>query len=292
MFPELERINQRPPAFASMTIRELWTDPHISAQMLRYHLDEDADGASRPTAFIDRSVAWIARTFALGSGARLVDLGCGPGQYTNRLAGTGAAVTGVDFSSRSIDHARAVAERDGLSANHVVADYLRWKPEDRFDLALMIYGDYGAMAPDQRRRLLANVAGLLEPGGAFLFDVSSLAGLAAVEETAAYAPRLMDGFWSDGPYYGFLNTFRYPEERVSVDRYEIVERDRSRTFWTWTQHFDPDSLAAELEREGFAITEIHGDVAGAGYDPALPEFAVVARRSAPDAGQESGEPIR
>jgi hypothetical protein len=160
-----------------------------------------------------------------------------------------------------------------------VADYLEWESADRFDLALMIYGDYGAMASGQRRRLLARLDELLAPDGAFLFDVASLAALADVEETAAYAPRLMDGFWSSEPYHGFLTTFAYPDERASVDRYEIIERDRSRTFWTWTQYFDPAAIRTELAAGGFVVERLLGDVAGAPHDPAAPEFAVVARRA-------------
>lgn len=279
MFSDLERINRRPGPFATMTIRELWTDPHISEQLLRYHLDDDADGASRSSEFVERSVAWITRTFRLGAGSPVLDLGCGPGQYTNLVARTGAAVTGVDFSSRSIEHARAVAQRDGLEVAHHVADYLEWESSERFDLALMIYGDYGAMSPEQRRRLLARLADLLAPDGAFLFDVASVAGLADVEETSAYAPRMMNGFWSAEPYYGFLNTFVYPDARASLDRYEIVERDRSRTFWTWTQYFDVGSLGAELAEAGFSLADVHGDVTGAPFDAAGHEFAAVARRS-------------
>ncbi|MBW3613220.1 MAG: methyltransferase domain-containing protein [Chloroflexi bacterium] len=279
MFSDLERINRRPAPFATMTIRELWADPHISEQLLRYHLDDAADGASRPDEFAERSVRWITRTFDLGPGSAVLDLGCGPGQYTNRLARTGAAVTGVDFSPRSIEHARAMAQRDGLEVTHHVADYLEWESSDRFDLALMIYGDYGAMSPEQRGRLLARLADLLEPGGVFLFDAASVAAIAEIEETSAYAPRMMNGFWSAEPYFGFLNTFVYPDARVSLDRYEIVERDRSRTFWTWTQYFDVDSLRAELADAGFSLTDVHGDVTGAPFDPAGEEFAVVARRS-------------
>lgn len=278
LFEALDRINRRPRPFETMTIRELWADPHISERMLRYHLDDSAHGASRPAAFMDRSAAWIGSTFGLRPGSRVVDLGCGPGQYTNRLARTGARVTGVDFSPRSIEHAREVAARDGLDVTHVVADYLEWDPGERFDLALMIYGDYGAMSPSQRSRLLARLDALLEPDGAFLFDVASLTALDDVEETAAYAPRMMDGFWAEGPYHGFLNTFVYPDERASVDRYEIVEADRSRTFWTWTQYFDPHSLGVELAAAGFRVETLLGDVAGGPYDPAGTEFAVVARR--------------
>jgi len=277
VFAHLKRINERPAPYSCLTIEELWTDPHISEQMLRFHLADSVEAASRPAAVIDQSVAWISRTFTLGEGRRVVDLGCGPGRYANRLARTGAAVTGVDFSSRSIAHARATAEREGLSVSYVNADYLAWSPEGRFDLALMIYHDYGALAPELRRRLLARVHELLEPGGAFVLDAASLAALADLEEISAYAPQLMDGFWSAAPYFGFLNTFTYPEERVSLDRYEIIEADRTRTFCNWTQYFDPESLGAELELGGFAVTEILGDVAGNPYDADAEEFAVIAR---------------
>ncbi len=277
MFEALERINARPAPFSELTIKQLWADPHISEQMLRYHLDPSVEAASRRPEFMDRSAAWIAERFALGPGKRVVDLGCGPGLYASRLARSGAAVTGVDFSPRSIAYARRAAVEAGGSVEYVEADYLDWAPEHRYDLVLMIYHDYAALGPEQRRQLLDGVRAMLEPDGAFLFDVPSLSALADLEEATAYAPMLMDGFWSSEPYYGFLNTFRYADERVSVDRYEIVEARRTRTFYNWLQYFDPDSLAAELAASGFAVDELVGDVAGAALDPGSHELATVAR---------------
>lgn len=276
MFATLERINRRPEPYACLTIEEMWADPHISEQMLRFHLDPMVDAASRSPEFIARSVDWISRTLIHGSG-RVVDLGCGPGLYASALARAGATVTGVDFSVRSIDYARAQAEREGLPVSYAHADYLTWTPGARFDLALMIYDDFGAMAPAQRRQLLDGLHAVLEPNGAFLFDALSLAALANVEEASAYAPMLMDGFWSPQPYYGFLNTFVYPTERVSLDRYEIVEADRARTFCNWSRYYDPEDLAAELAAAGFVIADLLGSVAGDPYDPDASEFAVVAR---------------
>ncbi len=75
LFTELSHIGERPAVFASLTVSELWTDPHISEQMLRFHLDPSTDAASRRPEFIDASAAWIARTFELGPGRRVDDLG-------------------------------------------------------------------------------------------------------------------------------------------------------------------------------------------------------------------------
>ena len=52
MFEALEEINARPAPFQFYTARELWTDPHTTKQMLKYHLDESVDAASRNKNFI------------------------------------------------------------------------------------------------------------------------------------------------------------------------------------------------------------------------------------------------
>jgi SAM-dependent methyltransferase len=279
MFHELQRINERPAVFSRLTTAALWTDPHTSEQMLRFHLDGSVDVSSRRTRFIDASVAWIAEAFHLTNQSRVLDLGCGPGLYANRLARIGADVTGIDFSSRSIAYASRAAERDGLHVTYVNEDYLAWESSRRFDLITMIYCDYCALAPAQRRALLGKIERLLEPEGAFLFDVCSLAALDAWVESASYAVSRRDGFWSPRPYFEFLNKFRYPEDRVTLDKYEIVESDRTRTICNWLQYFDKDALAAELDGAGLEIASVIGDVAGRPFKSSSSEFAVIARRS-------------
>lgn len=279
MFHELQRINERPAVFSRLTTAALWTDPHTSEQMLRFHLDGSVDVSSRRTRFIDASVAWIADAFHLTDQSRVLDLGCGPGLYANRLAKIGADVTGIDFSSRSIAHARQATTRDGLHTTYVNEDYLAWESSGRFDLITMIYCDYCALAPTQRRALLGTIERLLEPEGAFLLDVCSLTALDAWVESASYAVSLTDGFWSPGPYFEFLNKFRYPQDRVTLDKYEIVEPHRTRTIYNWLQYFDQEALAAELAGAGLEVASVFGDVAGRPFDPSSSEFAVAARRS-------------
>lgn len=276
MFHQLAAINARPALYSRHTTAELWTDPHISAHMLGFHLDGQVDIASYHEEFIDRSVRWVTRRFGLGFGQRVADFGCGPGLYCNRLARTGAAVTGIDFSEVSIRHAAAAARREGLPVTYRHQDYLSYAGEEPFDLVVMIMRDYCALPPGDRRRLLHTVRNNLAGHGAFLFDVDSVAAFAAVREEASYARSLMDGFWSSHPYFGFRNVFRYEDERVSLEKYEIVEADGRRTYCNWVQHFDPDSLAAELRAGGFRLDELLGDVAGGPYRAEASQFAAVA----------------
>ena len=75
-----------------------------------------------------------------------------------------------------------------------------------------------------------------------LLDVYSLAAFAAQKEQAICEVDLMDGFWSPDRYYGFLNTFKYDEERLVLDKYTIVEESRTRTVYNWLQYFSPEAL--------------------------------------------------
>ena len=277
MFDELRDMSARPGVFARTTTAELWTDPHLAEQMLAAHLDPDVNLASYRAEFVQRSVRWIIERFGLGPAHHVADFGCGPGLHGNALARAGTSVTGLDISQRSVEHAAATAQQDQLPARYLQQDYLTYSSDERFDLITMIMRDYCALAPSDRHRLLRTVAHHLAPGGAFLFDVDSDAAFRAAREQARYAPSLMDGFWSDQPYFGFHHSFRYEDELVYLDRYDIVETDRTRTFYNWIQHFSPRGLRAELHQAGFRA-ELFGDVTGAPYDPDAPQFAMLATR--------------
>ena len=278
MFRQLQEINTRPAPFEHCTVADLWTDEHTSNEMLAFHLDDSIDASSRNAGFIDRSVRWIVSRFHLDEDKCVADFGCGPGLYTTRLASSGAAVTGIDFSDRSVRYARELSERQGLSVEHVHANYLEYETSRRFDLITMIMCDFCALSPHQRRTMLDKYLAFLKPGGAVLLDVYSLRAFDNSDEIATYAPGLLNGFWSSKPYFGFLNTFKYENEKVSLDKYTIVEETRTRVIYNWLQHYDREAVGTEFEDRGFAIEEFLGDVAGAAFDPSSEEFALVARK--------------
>jgi SAM-dependent methyltransferase len=278
MFEELEKINTRPKPFEFYTASDLWTDEHTSEQMLSFHLNEDLDVASRNAAFIDRSVEWIVSHFNVGSGTKIADFGCGPGLYATKLAQRQAAVTGVDFSKRSIQYARKFSTKKGLTIHYVNQNYLEFETDDRFQLILMIMCDFCAISPDQRRHMLSKFHTLLDSGGSVLLDVYSLTAFEQREEAAKYEVNLLDGFWSQNKYYGFLNTFKYEEEKVILDKYSLVEATRTRTVYNWLQYFTPETLEKELAECGFAVEKFYSDVAGSPYNPVTTEFAVVAKK--------------
>ena len=277
MFEFLHEVNRRPEPFAEYTAPELWTDPHTSERMLAYHLDETVDAASRKPEFLDRSAQWIVSHFGLTPGVKVADVGCGPGLYVQRLARAGAVVTGIDFSRNSLRYAGEKASQEGLNIEYIHANYLEFETDETFDLIMMIMCDFCALSPNQRAVLLRKFNSMLAAGGSLLFDIYSSRMFDERRETATYARNLMDGFWSSAEYFGFLNTFKYKKERLVLDKYTIVECERTRLIYNWFQCFTPQEVEKELAVCGLHVTEYWGNVAGSGYDPDATELAVVAK---------------
>ena len=85
----------------------------------------------------------------------------------------------------------------------------------------------------------------------------------------------MNGFWSASDYFAFQYTFRYDDHAVSLDRYTVIEEDRTWDVYNWLQFFSPDDIRAELGQAGFGNAEITDGFGVDSSDKAT--FGVVAR---------------
>lgn len=123
-----------------------WNEPAFSRRMLEEHLSQAHDAASRRFEVIDLHVAWIHGNLLKGRQARILDLGCGPGLYTSRLAALGHSCVGIDFSPASIEYARQQIEEAGLDCRYHLedvrqAEYGRANNGPGYDLVMFLYGE-------------------------------------------------------------------------------------------------------------------------------------------------------
>lgn len=278
MFETLSAITHRPLVWSKYTAGQLWTDPHIATQMLNYHLNPDVDAASRNKKFVDESATWLASRFKLNRHSSVIDFGCGPGLYTSRFAMEGSNVTGVDFSSNSIGYAKRFAEENSLIINYIEQDYLTFETDKKFDLITMIMCDFCALSPEQRAVLLGKFKSMLTDGGSIVLDVYTDKAFENREESAIYEHNLMNGFWAPHDYYGFLNILKYPEERVVLDKYTIVDSDGERVIYNWLQYFTLEELTREVKRQGLYVESVYDSIRGATYTGS-DEMAVIIQRA-------------
>lgn len=256
---------QRPPAPFTPGEALFWDHPHISAQMLAAHLDPDIDAASRRPEVIDQAVDWIVAELGLQPGQSVLDLGCGPGLYAARLAQRGLRVTGVDYSRRSIEYAAQTSQAQGLDITYRYQNYLALDDEAAYDCALLIYGDYCPLNPEQRTRLLANVRRALRPGGRFVFDVSTRVCRQRHGNRNRWQA-LEHGFWRPGPHLLLEDGFDYPAELIWLDQYIVIEPGGALAVYrNWFQDYTPETITAELMRNNFQVLGLWRDLTGQPY---------------------------
>ena len=275
MYKQLKEINKRPEPFQFYTAEELWANEYTSKKMLEYHLNESIDVSSRNINFINQSVDWISDRFNLNSNSDIIDFGCGPGLYANRFAEKEIKVTGIDFSKNSIDYAKQIASNSDLNVNYIHKNYLNFETDKKYDLITMIMCDFCALSPNQRKIMLDKFMNLLKPDGKVLLDVYSLNYFDQKDELSTYELNHLNNFWSPDDYYCFINSFKYNDVKVTLDKYTIIEKKRTRVVYNWLQYFSMESLKKEFEENNLIINDIYSDVSGKDYDSRSLEFAVV-----------------
>ncbi len=239
----------------------MWTDEHISKQLLNTHLNPDIDLASRKQTSIEKTVDWILGTQGGNEKLNILDLGCGPGLYAELLAKEGHNVTGVDISETSINYARQSAKEKGLGISYVNASYLDidFMP-GQYDLVLLIYTDFGALSPTGQGHLLGQVYRALKKGGTFIFDVLKDNGL-----ENKIAPNTWEasngGFWSPAPYVMLSQSFLYEKEKVALFQNILIdENDKTEIYRFWTHFFNEKDIERKLKKGKFANIRFNDQV--------------------------------
>ena len=263
----LEHIQQNfsKPKIYEKTTAPFWQDDYISLNMLANHLNPQVDGASRNLTFIKDSVAWITEVLPPDTNKLLLDIGCGPGIYTELFANNHYQVTGVDFSERSIIYAKASASNQQLDINYLQQDYLNLDVSLTFDIITMIYCDYGALSKEDRQTLAKKIYQQLKPSGKLLLDVFSMNEYHDAKEQQLWHYTEQHGFWSKQPYLELNKCIKYPPN-VLLEQISIITEQNTTLYHLWTTYFTVETLAQEFLEAGFKSYQAFNDVIGTPYD--------------------------
>ncbi|MBD7938285.1 class I SAM-dependent methyltransferase [Cytobacillus sp. Sa5YUA1] len=255
-------LNQlRVPSRFEQADNAFWQNPYIAKQLLKAHLNSDNEGASRSFSFIDKSIDFIQQIAPQKSYQKVLDLGCGPGLYCERLAKKNYTVTGIDFSENSIRYAQEQAKKLNFDIDYRYENYMELNDSNNYDLALLIYCDYGALAPVDRSKLLFNIWNSLKNGGQLLLDVFSQNKFDQFKEEQYWSLNENGGFWSKDSYVAIGRNLKYPD-RVTLEQTTVVTKDKMETYNIWHQYFTKELLIKEVTAVGFTVKEIYDDVSG------------------------------
>jgi trans-aconitate methyltransferase len=148
--------------------------------------DWNPEGYRRHAGFVAVYGAPLLDLLAPRPGERILDLGCGDGALTHRLAASGAEVVGVDASPEQVAQARA----EGLDAHVMNGEALTFDAE--FDA---VFSNAALHWMTDAEAVLAGVARALKPGGRFVAECGGGHNVARIKAAcvAALERRGIDG---------------------------------------------------------------------------------------------------
>jgi SAM-dependent methyltransferase len=121
----------------------------------------------------EQEIAFLLELLHLEPGARVLDVGCGPGRHAIPLARAGLAVTGVDVSRRFLDLAADLATKEGVRPAFFEVDARQMPFDDEFDAVLSIcQGGFGLMGKDDAL-VLRRMAEAAKSGGVVVLTAFS-----------------------------------------------------------------------------------------------------------------------
>jgi 2-polyprenyl-3-methyl-5-hydroxy-6-metoxy-1,4-benzoquinol methylase len=126
-------------------------------------------------AFYNRAIHWcqhlaLRRWLRVSPGARVLDVGCGIGRWSCRLAARGATVTGVDLSPTMIGEAcrRAAAQGVAARCRFLAQDLAALEVDGQFDLILGVTVLQHILEPAALRAAVQRLTSHLSAGGALI----------------------------------------------------------------------------------------------------------------------------
>jgi SAM-dependent methyltransferase len=278
-FSLLEKITKKPQLF-SKDDGNFWQDAYISEHLLNAHLDDESDQGSRKYQDILQSVLWLSKYLNLPEYSKLLDLGCGPGLYSENFYGQGFDVTGIDISQNSIDYASEQAAEFQYRIKYLCQNYLEIDYQNEFDVITLIYGDLCVLSHEDRNLLLRKVKKALKPGGYLIFDVFTKHYFDGKEAAQSWYISSEDGFWSEEEHLLLQSHFRYKKDKVRLDRYHLILKDGSiRTHNIWQHYFSLNRTISMMEKNGFLVKDYGSNLQGKPYQEKSPWIGMIAQKA-------------
>lgn len=258
-----------------------WHESGFSQRMLSEHLSQEHDAASRRSEIIDRHVDWIHTQVLDGQSTRILDLGCGPGLYSSRLAKLGHSCVGIDYSPASIEYARDLAAQGQLDCVYRLGDLREVDFGDGFGLAMLIFGEFNVFRPVHIAHILAKVYRALAPNGLLLIEPHTYEAVKRIGSASASWSAYSSGLFSDRPHLLLHENFWDIRYQTATKRFFVIDAASGETtrFAQSIQAYTDEAYVSLLESYGFGRIKFSPSLTGVAEPESQDLLAIVARKT-------------
>lgn len=203
--------------------------------------------------------SWIEHIFHLIQkckihGKKILDLACGTGNFTLRLAAKGYQVVGIDQSEAMLQCARAklkTVHRDIPLYRGFMQSFSALGLERDFDWVICLYDSLNYILQESEvERCFAEVHQHLRPGGGFIFDVTTEYNLLHNFSGYTFAENFEDAS------YIWENEYRLAS-KLCISKVTIFTQVNGQYFRSEESHnqrvYSSAQLTRMLENQGFAV---------------------------------------
>ena len=253
-----------------------WGNPEFSERMLREHLCQQHDAASRRFQKISAHVAWIHRELLDERPSKVLDLCCGPGLYTSRFARLGHECVGIDYAPASIAYAVRLAYEEKLRCIYLQEDVREARYGTGYRLAMLTFGEFNTFHASDARCILLKAHDALKTGGTLLLEPMHADAIERLGHSGSCWHSASEGLFSDRPHLYLEEHFWDEQSRTNTTRYFIVDAASGQVepHASTQQAYTQDELAKLLVECGFSEIRFYPSLLGV-LDESQNDFFVV-----------------
>ncbi len=208
----------------------------------------------------EEEVEFVTRMLKLRKGSYILDLCCGQGRHSVRLAEKGFFVVGLDYSEELL---KLAVKHNSKSNLWFVKGDMRNIPfqTNMFDAVINLFTSFGFFSDDENLQVLKSVASVLKPKGKLILDYWNPYVVVQLDSTRNW-------WWIDDNLlslaevrYDFaLGKLHDIRTIINIRDGSIKEAMRNLRFYTLPE------IDKMLEQVGMHITRVYGDVDEREYD--------------------------
>lgn len=236
--------------------------------------DEGSPYLNHPLLTPERTaqeVDFILSQLGLPPGARVLDVGCGPGRHSIELAGRGHHVLGIDPSPAMIEAARSRAAKAGVAPKFRQIAGEDFESEPHFDAAICLFTTLGQIsARGENSGLVRRVYDALRPGGTFVVETPQ-------RDVAIAQLKAAERFGAGDRYTDVTRRYDAADHTVT-EVFEVVSPEVTRRYLLRYRLYSRTEMADLLQRAGFTLVATFGDYEGNPLEPDGAAMLWIARR--------------
>jgi len=221
-----------------------------------------------------REVDYLWQVLRLGTGAPLLDVGCGHGRYAIAFQEHGAEVTGVDFAMSLLKRARNIARDSGVTVRWVRGDMRRLPFRSQSFQAAILFDAFGFFDLEKENEdALRELARVLAPGARLALKVVNA-------EPILKSFRPADSEKRDGVVTEISRTMTLDPPRLTERL--VISGPRGDAHYERRQRlYCFEDLSAALRSAGLVVAEVMSTATGGSFEPtSSPAMVIIGERVA------------